>query len=104
MTVHQNSGSAFSAEQVVNRRVESFPLDVPKRHVNGSNRSHGYRATPPVRAPIQVLPDIFALGGIAPHQAWNYMLGEIGCHRQFPSIQGGIAESVDPLIRRNLEG
>ena len=48
--VHQHSCSALPSEQVIDGRLQGFPLDIPEGHVDGSNRRHGYGAAAPVRA------------------------------------------------------
>src|SRR5580693_9308261 len=71
VAVDHDAGAAFSTEKVVNRSVEGFALDVPQGDVDRANRSHGYGAAAPIRAAIEILPDVFGLKRIAADEARN---------------------------------
>ncbi len=103
MPVHHHTHAALAAEQVVHRRVKRFALDVPQRHIDGGDGTHRHRTTTPVRAAIQVLPDVFRSRWIATDEARNDVIRKIAGDREFAPVQRCVAESIDAFVRVDLE-
>src|ERR1019366_3995500 len=72
--IHQYPGSALASEQVVRGRVERFAFEIPQSHVDRTDRGHGYRTTAPIRAAIEVLPNVLGLKRVAPNEAGDHMI------------------------------
>lgn len=98
MCVDHHALAALAPEQVIDRSIQRLALNVPKRHVNRAYRRHGYWPAPPVRAAIEILPDIFRVSGIAPDEAGDDVFAEIADHRKFAAVQRAVAESVDAFV------
>ena len=103
VSVDHHSGSALAAEQVVDGRFQRFALDVPESHVDGGDRRHRDGAATPVRAAVQILPNVFGLKRIASDKARDEVVGQIRRDGQFPPVQSRIAQSVNPFVSRNLQ-
>ena len=101
--VDHHSGAALATKQVVDGCLQRLALDVPERHVDGSDRRHGHWPAPPVGAAIEILPNVFRLERIAPDQARDQMVGQVRRHGQLTAIQRGVAESVDAFVGKNLQ-
>src|SRR5690606_21495343 len=76
------------------RHVGELGLDVPQRHVDGSNRGHGDRTAPPVGPAVEELPDILDAMSVATDQAGDEVIGEIAGDGKFASVEGGISQSI----------
>src|SRR5438270_792386 len=85
--------TSSSAQQIVDRCVERFALDVPQRHINGSNRGHGDWTRAPVSAAIGILPDILGLKGIAANKAGDHVISEIAGDGEFAAVQRAITQA-----------
>src|SRR5687767_5962135 len=59
MAINQDLLTASAAQQLIQRHVGGFGLDIPQRHIHGGDRGHGDRSATPVGAAIKILPDIF---------------------------------------------
>src|SRR5882724_2457366 len=103
MSVNENAIAGSASQQLIDGRVQRLALDVPERRVNGGNRAHGDRATAPVRALIKVLPEVLNSPCIAPDEKWNDVVGEVTGNCEFPAVQRGIPQAVDPVFCRNLQ-
>jgi len=60
-------------------------------------------APSPVRAAVEILPDVFALEWIAPDQAGDKVVVKVRGHGEFPAVQRGVAEAVDALVCRDFQ-
>jgi hypothetical protein len=78
--------AAWAAEQVVDRRLQGFAFDIPKRHVDGCDGRHGYGAATPICAAIEILPYVFRLKRIPADQARNDVVLKIGSHGKFTPL------------------
>src|SRR5437763_10654102 len=103
MAINHLACSALATEQVVDRCLECFALDVPERHVYCCDGAHRHWPATPVRSPIQVLPDVFCLERIASDQARNYVIAKIARDCEFATIECGIAKAVDTFIGQNFK-
>ena len=101
--VDHHAGAAPAAEQLVQRQVGGFGLDVPQGCVYRSDGRHRHRAAPPVSAFVEVLPDVFDLMGVAPDQAGNDMVGEVTGNRQFTPVQRGVANAAQAFVSFNFQ-
>ena len=102
--IRQHTLAALAAQQVVHRRIESLPLDVPQRKVHGPDRRHRYRSPPPIRSAIEILPDVFGLKRVAADDAGNHVVAEIAGDRQLASVQRAVSQPIDALAGLNLQG
>jgi len=57
-----------AAEQLIDGNVERFALDVPERSIDRGDGGHGDGAATPVRALVQILPEIFDAASVAANQ------------------------------------
>ena len=103
VTVDHHPVTASAAEQLIDRHAGALALDVPQRHVDCGNCRHRHRPAAPVSAAIQVLPDILDGARIAPDQARNHVLVEVGFHGQLAAVERGVAHAVDAVARHDLE-
>src|SRR6185503_1500363 len=99
----ENAVAGFSAQQVVDGRVESLAFDIPEGDIDGGNRGHGDGAATPIGSAIEVLPDVFRLEGIATDEARDNVLGEVTRDGQFAAVEGPVAESVNALVGFDLQ-
>ena len=60
----------------------SLALDVPQRHVDRGDRRHRHRAAPPVRALVEVLPDVLDALRVAADQQRAEVVGEVARRRR----------------------
>ncbi len=104
MAIDEHAGPALAAEKVVDGSFQGFAFDVPESHVDGGDGGHGDRAATPVRAAIEVLPDVFRLEWVAADETRDEMIGQIRCYGQLAAVQRRVAETVNALIGRNLQG
>ena len=81
MAIDHDPVATAPAEQLVQGHPGHLGLDVPQGHVDGCNRAHRDRATPPIGALVQILPDILDLARIHADQARDHMIFEIGHDR-----------------------
>src|SRR6266545_823739 len=64
----------LTAEQLIERHVRAFALDVPQRDVHAAHRVEERRAVAPVRAHIRRLPDVLDFVHVATDQKWLQIL------------------------------
>ena len=103
VAVHQHAVARSAADQVVDGRVERLALDVPQRRVDGGNRRHRHRAAPPVRALVEVLPDVFDPPGVAADEARNHVIGQVAGHGQLAAVERRVAEPVHAFFGHDLQ-
>ena len=77
MAVNHYPFTGGTAQQLVQRHIGGFGFDVPQRHIDSRDRRHGDRATTPVRAFIEELPDIFDAVGITTNQLRAEMIFQV---------------------------
>ena len=104
VSVDHHAAAAAPAEQLVKGLASDLGLDVPQRGVHRCNGGHRDRAAPPVRALVEVVPDVLELLGVAPDQAVRHMVLQIAGHRQFAAIECGVADAGQALVGFDLEG
>jgi hypothetical protein len=103
VAVDHDAVATATAEQLVEWHAGHLGLDVPQRHVDRGNRTHGHRAAPPVGAAIEVLPDILDATRIHANEAGGHVFLEIGHDGLLASVQGGIPDAVDTLVSHYLK-
>ena len=101
--VDHKAFAALAAEKVVDRGIERFAFDVPERNVDGADGGHGDGTTTPIRAAIEVLPDVFGLERVAADQARDDVIGEITRDSEFAAVEGRVAETVDAFVGLDLQ-
>ena len=74
MCIRHDAGAAAPSQQLVKRLPCNFGFDVPKGCVHSRNSRHGDRATAPICALVQVLPNVFDLLWVAAYQTRNNVL------------------------------
>jgi hypothetical protein len=94
---------ALSTKQLVERHASHLGLDIPQGDVNSGDRGHGYRTTPPVRASVKVLPDVLDSPWVLAKEAGQDMVFQVRDDRQLAPVQGRVANTVDALVRGNLQ-
>ena len=99
MRIHQHALATLAAQQVIYRRFERLAFNVPQCYVHCGNRSHRHRTPTPIRAAVQILPDIFCLEWVATDQARNHMLRQVGGNGHLAPVQRAIAQAIDSFIR-----
>ncbi len=92
-----------SAEELIDRRVQRLALEIPQRRVDGRDRRHRDGSAPPVRAFVEVLPDIFDAPRVPPDDQRQDMVAEITRDRELASVQRRVAEAVDAVLRFELQ-
>ena len=90
----------LAAEQLVERHVGAFPLDVPERDVDAAHRVEQHRAVPPVRAHVTRLPDVFDLVDVPPDQERLEILLERGLDDERTLGEGRAAPADEPRLGR----
>ena len=96
MGIRQNAGTGGSAQQLIDRNACLLGFDVPQSHIHGGDGGHGHRTTLPVRALVQVLPNIFDVVLVLADKARCNGL-EIFRGNKFASVQGGVTKSNDAV-------
>src|SRR5467141_1322112 len=81
VAVHQDGFARGAAEQLIDRNVERFALNVPERGIDRGDGGHGDGAATPVRALVKILPEIFEAASVAANQKRDYVIGEIAGDR-----------------------
>ena len=103
MGVHEHSLAALSADEIVKRRSEHLPLDVPEREIDRGDGRHRDGPALPVRASIEEVPDVFGVPRVAADESRNDVRFEVRDDRLLPPVERRIAEPVNPFIRENLQ-
>ncbi len=103
VAVDQHARAAGAAEQLVQRQPGGLGLQVPQRGVDRRDRAHRHRPAPPVRAAVQVLPDVFDLVRVAADQARDHMVGEVARDGQLAAVERGVAEAREALVGLDLQ-
>src|SRR6266850_119761 len=86
VAVHQHRLPGSASQQLIDWRIQGLALDVPERGIDRGNRTHRHWAAAPVRAFIEVLPDVLDSPSVASDQKWNDMVGEIACNRKLTAV------------------
>ena len=92
-----------TAQQLIDRQIGDFSLDVPQCHIDRANRRHGHRAAPPVSAFIEVLPYIFNFLRIAANQQRADMILQIRGDGKLTTIQCGVTYPCKSFICRDFK-
>ena len=92
-----------AAEQLIDRRVQRLAANVPERRVHGADRGHRHRPAPPVRALVEVLPDVLDAPRVAADEQRHHVVGEVARHRELAAVERRIAEAVDAVFGLELE-
>jgi len=103
VAVDQHAVAAAAAQELVERHAGGLGLEVPKCRVDRRDRRHGDGPAPPISALRKVLPDVLAAARVAPDEAGNDVVAEIGGDRKLAPVERGIAEPVKPLLGHDLE-
>ena len=101
MAVDHHAVAAGTPEELIQRQSGYFAFDVPQRGVNRGDSAHGDRPAPPVRAAVEVLPDVLDAGRIAPDQGGRDVFFEVCSDGELAAVQRRIADSMDALIGFN---
>jgi hypothetical protein len=103
MAVDHHAVAALPAEQFVQRHSRHLALEVPQRRIDGGDRAHRHRPAAPVRAAIEVLPDILDPRRIATDEGRDDVLGEIGRDGELATIERSVPDSMEALVRFDLQ-
>src|SRR4029077_5168320 len=98
VAVDEDGVARSTSEQLIDRNIEGFTLDVPKRGVDRGDGGHGYRAAAPVRALIEVLPSVFDAARVAADEKRNDVIGEIAGDGELAAVERGVTEAVDAVF------
>ena len=102
MRINPDRLAAVAPEEVPHRRAEQLAFDIPQRHVDTGNSGHGDRASPPVGAAVQVLPNCFYIACFTPDEQGGHVLGQVGGDGHLPPIESGIANPVRAVLSLDL--
>src|SRR5436309_1623170 len=103
MAINHHPGSHFSSKQVIDRSLKGFSFYIPERRVDCGDGRHGDWAASPIRASIEILPNIFRLKGIAPYERRNNVIGEVTGDRKLTTIKSSVTQTINAVIGVNLE-
>jgi hypothetical protein len=92
-----------AAEQLVDRHVQRLAEQIPQRGIDRRNRRHRDRTAPPVRAFVEVLPDVFDPARVAANQERNDVVAQVTADRQLAAVQRGVAQAGQPVLGGELE-
>ncbi|ABA53425.1 hypothetical protein BURPS1710b_A0511 [Burkholderia pseudomallei 1710b] len=95
--------AALAAEQLIDGHAGELALDVPERHVDRGDRRHRHGPAPPVRAAIQVLPDVLDVARVPADQAREHVILQIRAHRELAPVERRVAEAVDAFVGDDLD-
>ncbi len=98
VSVNHDAVATLAAQELVNGHAREFAFDVPQRHVNGSNRSHGHRSTTPVGTAVKVLPDVLNIARITTNEARKDVILQIRLDRQLTPVEGGITQPPNSFV------
>ncbi len=101
--VNEHPVARGATEQLIHRHVHGLAGNVPQRGVDGGNRRHGHRASPPVRALVEVLPGVFDPAGVAANQQRHEVIGKVAGDGQLASVQRRIAQAVNAVFGHQLQ-
>jgi hypothetical protein len=104
VAVDQRALARAPAQQRVQRHAGHLAEDVPQRHVHRGDRGHRHRPAPPGRAAVEELPEVVDAAGVAADQVRHHVVLQVGRHRQFATVEGGVAQAVHAGAGDELEG
>ena len=103
MAINHHPIAAAPAEQLVQRHAGHLGLDIPQGNIDRGHCAHRHRPAAPIGTAIKVLPDILDPARIHADQARDHVVFQIGHHRKLAPVQRRIADTIDALIRDDLE-
>jgi hypothetical protein len=71
--------------------------------IDRADRRHRDRATPPVRAFVQVLPHVLDPSRVAIDEERNHVIAQVARHRELAAVQRRIAKTVHTVFGHELE-
>src|SRR5580692_739804 len=99
MRIAIDSKPGFTAEQLVDRHIGAFALDVPERLVEPAKRVVQHGAIAPVRAYKKRLPEVFDVVDILTHAEVGHVIVD-GRHDHLGALgEGSTADAIQPGFR-----
>jgi len=92
-----------AAEQLIDRRIERFPADVPERCVDRTDRRHRHGPAAPVRTLIKVVPRVLDAARVAADQERHDMVGQIARDGELATVERRVAQPVHAVFGDDLQ-
>ena len=103
MTVCQDSVACRTTEQLIDGNPQGLAFDVPQRQIDGPDRGHRHRPTPPIGAPIEILPGVLDPTRVPADEKRSHMVLQVAGDREFSAVERCVAPAHDALRSRDLQ-
>ena len=95
VSIGERTDAGAASQKGVDRQAGDLALDVPEGEIDARHCGHLHRATTPIPAPGEVLPDVLDAIGITTDEERRDVLSQNGCDRQLASVEGCVTDTVD---------
>ena len=92
IAIHGEAG--FPADELIDRHVRPFALDVPQRHVKPAESVVQHRTIAPIGTRVGVLPKVLDIVRVPAARKRIKILLDGGHHGEWTLVEGGAAEAV----------
>ena len=103
MAVDEHRVARSAAEQLIHGRIERLAENVPERRIDRGDRRHRDRAAAPVRAFVEVLPDVLDAARVAADEQRQHVIVQVTGDRELAAVERRVAQAVDAVFGDELQ-
>ena len=100
--VGRDCRSGLSSQQLVQRHIRKFSLDIPKGHVDPGDGVVQHGTVAPIGIVGHEVPEVLNLVGVPPDQKGLHIFLNSRLHRKWPELKGRTAHAANVFIRAYL--